>query len=241
MQEQHRQEPVFFTLKEEHIKLIEKLNFKVCAETEYNDRYIPGIDRKRPFGNSGATGDVLEILGRECDEEGEFREEDIDEAETLLVELPLALKAVVKNKTFTPGDYEVERYGAYSQYQMMRNYKALHMALDEVEGTLCQTDANLQKFGQLQTMCINVFGDDPWEAIQYIGWGKGKDPFWDSALEIFLKHKAMNRKRDLCAGCVHNAVPSSMDLDCEYACAGVSEIADEGCVVLSCSDYQEWE
>lgn len=115
MQKLSRQEPVAFTLKEEHIKLIENLNFKVYAETEYNDRYIPEIDRKRPFGNSGATGDVLEILGRECDEESEFREEDIDEAETLLIELLLALEVVVKNQTFTPGDYEVERCGAYSQ------------------------------------------------------------------------------------------------------------------------------
>lgn len=42
-------------------------------------------------------------------------------------------------------------------------------------------------------------------------------------------------------GCVHNEASSPMDLDCEYACAGVSEIADEGRIVLSCSDYQERE
>lgn len=189
-QKKRVRKPVIFTLKEEHIRLIENLNFKVYAETEYDDRYIPGIDRKRPFGNGGATGDVLEILGRECDEEGEFRKEDIDEAETLLIELPLALEVVVENKTFTPGDYEVERHGAYCQYRLMKNYKALHAALDEVEETLCRTEEDRKMFSRLQEICMNVFGDDPWDVMEVVSCGKGQGAFWDGAVRIFEKHHA---------------------------------------------------
>lgn len=185
---------VTFTLKEEHIRLIENLNFKVCAETEYDDRYIPEIDRKRPFGNSGTTGDVLRILGRECDEEGEFRKEDVDEAETLLIELPLALEIMVTHKTFTPGDYAVDRHGTYSQYRMMKNYKALHMALDEAEETLCRTEEDEKKFEMLQTICMNVFGDDPWDVMQDIRWGEGHGAFWDGAIRIFERHHAQARR-----------------------------------------------
>lgn len=230
---------VTFTLREEHIKLIGRLNYKVCADTEYDDPFIPGIDRKRPFGNSGAVYDVLQILGYEPDEEGRFREEDTSMAESLLVELPLALEVVVTNRTFQPGVYGVDRYGTYFQYKLMRNYKALKGALKEVKENLGGTGDNSERLQVLREICMNVYGDDPWEAIKYIEWGKGKDPFWDSTLEIFLKHKAMDRKRDLCAGSAHNAAPSPMDLDCKCACTGVSEITDEGRIVLSCSDYQE--
>jgi hypothetical protein len=236
MGKQQGQDSAIFTLKEELIKMIENLNFRVYAATEYDDRYIPGIDRKRPFGNSGVTGDVLEILGRECDEEGEFREEDIDEAENLLIELPLALTVVVENKTFTPGDYEVKRYVSYSRYQRMKNYKALHAALDEAEETLCQTEEDRKRFIQLQEICMNVSGDNPWDVMRNIRWGEGLHAFWDGAFRIFEKHHAQARGNDKCCSCRHNSEP--FGLDCEYACTGVTKIAQEGRIVLACDDYE---
>lgn len=136
----------------------------------------------------------MEILGRECDEEGEFREEDIDEAENLLLELPLALTVVAENKTFTPGDYEVERDGTYSQYRRMKNYKALHAALDEVEKTLCQTEEERKRFTQMQEICMNVFGDALWDVMQDIRWGEGQHAFWDGVIRIFKKHHAQARR-----------------------------------------------
>lgn len=186
------QSKITFTLKEEHIKLIERLNFKVYADTEYDDPFIPGIDRKRPFGNSGVVYDVMQILGYEPDEEGDYKEEDTNKAEDLLVELPLALKVVVTNRTFQPGVYEVDRHGTYFQYKLMRNYKALKGALKEAEETLGGAECAPGRLEHLRQICMDISGDDPWKAIQYIEWGKGKDPFWDSALEIFLKHKAMD-------------------------------------------------
>ena len=92
-----------FTLTEEHIRLAGNLNFRVCPDTEYDDPFIPGIDRKRPFGNSGAVDDVLDILGCERDEEGYCSAADVSHAEDLLIELPLALEVIVKNRTFEPG------------------------------------------------------------------------------------------------------------------------------------------
>lgn len=234
---------VIFTLKEEHIKLIGNLNFRVCAETEYGDPFIPEINRKRPFGNSGAVSDVLDILGYEPDEEGNYKEEDTSRAESLLIELPLALEAVVTNKTFTPGDYEMERCGAYSQYQLMRNYKALQGAVRETEEMLRNMDDGPQRIRMLRELCMNVSGDDPWEVIQYIELGKCASPFWDNALAIFRKHKAMSQqylaKMDLCVRCIHNVAAFPTDFDCGYACTGVIETADEGRIVLSCDDYQE--
>lgn len=41
---------------------------------------------------------------------------------------------------------------------------------------------------------------------------------------------------DKCICCVHNI--GSTVMDCEYACAGVEEIADGGLIVVSCSDYR---
>ncbi len=195
MQKQQGQDPAIFTLKEGHIKLIENLNFKVCAETEYGDRYIPGIDRKRPFGNDGAILDVLRILGYRYNEYDEFHEEDVNEAEELLIELPLALTVVAENKTFTPGDYEVDRYGTYSQYRRMKNYKVLHAALDEAEETLCRTEEDRKRFTQLQEICMNVSGDNPWDVIKTVYWGKGLSTFWDGAIRIFEKHHAQARRK----------------------------------------------
>ena len=39
-----------------------------------------------------------------------------------------------------------------------------------------------------------------------------------------------------CASCAHNIGVAVMD--CEYACAGVEKIADEGLVVVLCNDYE---
>ena len=41
---------------------------------------------------------------------------------------------------------------------------------------------------------------------------------------------------DKCIRCVHNIGGPVMD--CEYACVGVEEIADDGLIVVSCSDYK---
>lgn len=39
-----------------------------------------------------------------------------------------------------------------------------------------------------------------------------------------------------CIRCIHNI--GSTVMDCEYACAGVEKIADDGLIVVSCIDYR---
>ena len=71
-----------FKLKPEHIKIMTDLNFRISILIDSKDRYRPAIDVKRPFGNSGPTTNVCEIMGWHCDEEsGEYAAEDIEKAE----------------------------------------------------------------------------------------------------------------------------------------------------------------
>lgn len=90
-----------FKLKPEHIKIMTDLNFRISILIDSKDRYRPAIDVKRPFGNSGPTTNVCEIMGWHCDEEsGEYAAEDIEKAEMLIIELPVALQIVMQNHTF---------------------------------------------------------------------------------------------------------------------------------------------
>ena len=98
-------------LKPEHIKIMTDLNFRISILIDSKDRYRPAIDIKRPFGNSGPTTNVCEIMGWHCDEEsGEYAAEDIEKAEMLIIELPVALQIVMQNHTFEP--IEPPCYGA---------------------------------------------------------------------------------------------------------------------------------
>lgn len=70
-----------FKLKPEHIKIMTDLNFRISILIDSKDRYRPAIDIKRPFGNSGPTTNVCEIMGWHCDEEsGEYAAEDIEKS-----------------------------------------------------------------------------------------------------------------------------------------------------------------
>lgn len=51
------------------------------------------------------------------------------------------------------------------------------------------------------------------------------------------KRKAAARNK--CVSCAHNTGVDIMD--CEYACAGVTEVEDEGRIVVSCGDYEQKE
>lgn len=178
-----------FTLTQEHIELISNLNFKIGVRTEYNDTYLPMIDRKRPFGNSCVTGSVLDILGKHCDEEtGEYKPEDIEIAETLLIELPVALEVVVQNHTFVPGTYEVAGCSTYCNYKHIKNYHALKSTLQEIEETVVKTDDDAKQMGRLHEICMNVSGDDPWKVIDDLDWFQPTE-FLDKAIAVFEKNK----------------------------------------------------
>lgn len=70
-----------FVLKNEHILLLQKMEFKHF----YNggDYVFIGVEGKRPFGNSNIRQDVARICGLDVDA-------DIEKIETLIEELPIA-------------------------------------------------------------------------------------------------------------------------------------------------------
>lgn len=71
---------------------------------------------------------------------------------------------------------------------------------------------------------------------EHKGWEKAKQRY-DAICAELEKRRVASRNRY--ASCVHNTGVNVMD--CEYACAGVTEIEDEGRIVVSCGDYKQRE
>lgn len=175
-----------FKLKPEHIKIMTDLNFRISILIDSKDRYRPAIDVKRPFGNSGPTTNVCEIMGWHCDEEsGEYAAEDIEKAEMLIIELPVALQIVMQNHTFEPGEYEVGEYSsAYFNYVHIRNYHALKSPIAEIEEKYKDCD----QMERLHEVCMNVSGDNPWKVIDDLKWFAQTD-FLADTIVVFEKHR----------------------------------------------------
>lgn len=169
-----------FELKQEHIDLISELNFKGLVSTEGREiEYRPAIDYKRPFGNSGVTYDVLQRLGL-IDENGEYTEANRKRAELLLIELPVALEVVVKNKTFDPGEYEVDDYGAYYLYKGKRN---LHFWQDAI-------NIFKEKHSDIKLIvdyCMNNYDENPYSLLEELRQNAVND-YMEDALEIFEQY-----------------------------------------------------
>ncbi len=97
-----------FILKEEHLKLLER----ACIYWEDAEFGAPAIDCKRPFGNSGAIYDIMEILGCEvkrcphCDEVIEGPDE--DKLMEIYRELDTAIEIIFQTRSTTPGKYRYE-------------------------------------------------------------------------------------------------------------------------------------
>lgn len=145
-----------FQLREEHIRLVKDLCFKSEIKTYYGDTIIPTINKKRPFGNSGATYDVMGKLGY-LDGSGEYTPEDKKKTELLLAELPVALEIILTEQTFTPGNYEVDEYGAYYYYKMVINFLYLKPALAECKETVKGFEQYEQ---QLYELCCSITKSD---------------------------------------------------------------------------------
>lgn len=52
----------------------------------------------------------------------------------------------------------------------------------------------------------------------------------------YTKNTLRADSEDKCTSCAHNIGVAVMD--CEYACVGVEKIADEGRIVVICTDYE---
>jgi hypothetical protein len=125
-------------------------------------------------------------MGWHCDEEsGEYAAEDIEKAEMLIIELPVALQIVMQNHTFEPGEYEVGEYSsAYFNYVHIRNYHALKSPIAEIEEKYKDCD----QMERLHEVCMNVSGDNPWKVIDDLKWFAQTD-FLADAIAVFEKHR----------------------------------------------------
>lgn len=170
-----------FELKQEHIDLIPDLNFKGLVSNDGGDiEYRPTIDYKRPFGNSGVTYDVLQRLGL-TDDNGNYTDADRKRAEQLIIELPVALEIIVRNKTFDLGEYEVEEYSsAYFVYKGQHNLHFWQDAIKRFKETFCDTE-------QLVNMCMNHFDENPYSFLKELR-GLQTNNYMEKALEIFEKY-----------------------------------------------------
>lgn len=150
---------VKFELKQEHIDLISELNFQGLVSTEGSEiEYIPAINYKRPFGNSEVTYDVLERLGL-TDENGEYTDANRKRAEQLIIELPMALEIIVQNKTFEPGEYEVDRHSTYYLYKGQCNLHFWQDAIKKFRETYGDEE-------RLVSLCMNFCDDNPYRLLE---------------------------------------------------------------------------
>ena len=92
-----------FTLTEQHIKLLRKM-WVIWYDCEAG---APGVDCKRPYGNSDVDGDMAEILGLPWDPEDDETAVEQQRAFTKLhAETQTALQIVLYTGKFEPGLYK---------------------------------------------------------------------------------------------------------------------------------------
>lgn len=171
---------VKFELKQEHIDLITNLNFKGIVSTEYSEiEYRPAIDYKRPFGNSGVTYDVLQRLGL-TDDKGEYTEAARKRAEQIIIELPVALEIIVQNKTFEPGEYEVDRYSSYYLYKGQRNLHFWQDAIRKFNEIFSDTEC-------LVTFCMNCCDENLYQVLKELRQCAANN-YMEKAVDVFEQY-----------------------------------------------------
>lgn len=194
-----------FELKQEHITLISELNFECVITTDsFQDRFRPGISRKRPFGNSGITHDVMQKLGY-VNDKGEYSESNLEKAEMLIIELPVAMEIVVRQKTFEPGVYEVSEYSAYFNYRMARNFQFWNEPLKEIEMQYKDTD----QLDSLIHVCSSCCDENPHKVLKQMKWFTQTD-FLRYAVGVFEKYAIahwieQHDSENYCHYCIHNS------------------------------------
>jgi hypothetical protein len=98
-------EHLTFVLTDDHIKLLQRAYVR-WDDCEYG---APGIDCKRPYGNSSVEFDIAEILGWDLPldqfESAYLTKEQADRAEEIHRETLTALQIVLRTGAMTPGTY----------------------------------------------------------------------------------------------------------------------------------------
>lgn len=99
---------MIFEVKKEHLILLQNayISWDSC---EFG---APGIDPKRPYGNSYVLGDIAELLNISFNEDEEFNDKDYSYMNSLHKEIEIVLQIVLKNITESNyiGIWEAENY-----------------------------------------------------------------------------------------------------------------------------------
>ena len=102
----------FFTVTDNHIKLAKmaKVSWDEC---EFG---APGIDPKRPYGESGVLLSIAEIIGLKLfinsDEEKQMSKEQVELCQQLHCEMETVLQILLSNCHLEAGKYEAEEYSS---------------------------------------------------------------------------------------------------------------------------------
>lgn len=101
------------TVTEEHLKLMRRLH---TEWQDYDEVGAPGIDPKRPYGNSSVLNDVHEILtgesiGCTTSKRDELTAEETERYMNLHREMETALQIALATGQFKAGNYEAPAYG----------------------------------------------------------------------------------------------------------------------------------
>ncbi len=101
----------YFTVTEQHIKLLSHLWIR--WELTAYEHGVPCVDSKRPYGNSGILGEIVDILDLPYN-----YEEDLDgysdEVESIIRKLHhetlICIQIVVRNASIKPGEYVADNH-----------------------------------------------------------------------------------------------------------------------------------
>lgn len=127
-------EMIDFTLRKEHIKLLERLNFYISYRNPYGEHLLPQVDTKRCFGNSTSWKETAEILQMEPQNGEDFTEEQILTCKRLVIELLPAMEVIFKYKTFHLGRYPIDKTSSAAiYYKYGRNYLYVESILSDIE------------------------------------------------------------------------------------------------------------
>lgn len=175
-----------FELKQEHIILMRNLAFQTAVSIE--DEFIPEIDRKNPFHNGTVINSACELLCFKRNNEEQYDSEVLDFVENLIIELPVALEIVMKNQTFQPGIYHVDKYGAYYGYKKIYNFKLLKVPLKEVDSLYGKNPDYKDTIDHVRMICRSIYEEDPYVVVDRLKWFRSNERL-DNIIAIFEKYQ----------------------------------------------------
>lgn len=90
-----------FEVTEDHRRLLRRM----CIGWEDCEYGAPAVDCKRPYGNSGVTEDICEILGWDYDEDDGPSREQADRARAIHEEMQVVLQILVNTAALPLGQF----------------------------------------------------------------------------------------------------------------------------------------